>query len=201
MEAQLRRYAKDGDLEMRRSLEEMIMCGDGRHKNLFLNTFGTAAMYGRFSVVSYLLSWWWRDQPPHRRAETNGRQLAPDGVLYMVARLGHVKMLQWCKTNCPVVGRGLCAFCALATGWSRVPANAAGAGHVHFLLWCLDNGWEYTESVMDAAAKERRSNVIMVLVERGFACRVHAEKAAPSDVRGHRLTKRYIVDLPRCEWH
>ena len=64
MEAQVRRYAKDGDLEMLRSLEEMIMCGDGRHKNLFLKTFWTAAMYGRFIVVSYLLSWWWRDGRP-----------------------------------------------------------------------------------------------------------------------------------------
>ena len=63
MEAQVRRYAKDGDLEMLRSLE-MIMCGDGRHENLFLKTFWTAAMYGRFIVVSYLLSWWWRDGRP-----------------------------------------------------------------------------------------------------------------------------------------
>ena len=52
----MRRYAKDGGLEMLRSLEEMIMCGDGRHDNLFLKTFWTAAMYGRFSVVSYLFS-------------------------------------------------------------------------------------------------------------------------------------------------
>ena len=100
-----------------------------------------------------------------------------------------------------MVGLGFYAFCASATGWSRVPANAAGSGHVLSVLWCLDNGWEYTQSVMDAAAKEGRSNVIMVLVERGFACRVHAEKAAPSDVRGHRLIERYIVDPPRCEWH
>ena len=52
MEAQVRRYAKDGDLEMLRSLKGTIMFGDGRHENLFVNTFWTAAMYGRFSVVS-----------------------------------------------------------------------------------------------------------------------------------------------------
>ena len=92
-----------------------------------------------------------------------------------------------CQTNGPVVGLGFCAFCASATGWSRVPADNAGAGHAHLVLWCLDNGWEYTESVMEAAAKEVRSNVIVALVEKGFSCRVHVDKAAPSDVRGHRL--------------
>ena len=69
MEAQVRRYAKDGDLEMLRSLE-MIMCGDGRRENLFLETFWTAAMYSRFSVASYLLSWWRDGRPatgPRRR--------------------------------------------------------------------------------------------------------------------------------------
>ena len=63
MEAQVRQYAKDGDLEMVRSLE-MITCDDGRHEQLFLNTFWTAAMFGRFSVVSHLLCWWWRDETP-----------------------------------------------------------------------------------------------------------------------------------------
>ena len=54
---------------------------------------------------------------------------------------------------------------------------------------------------MEAAAKEGRSNAIMASVERGFSCRVRVEKAAPSDVRGHCLMERYMVDLPRCEWH
>ena len=39
MEAQVRCYAKDGDLEMLLCLEEMIMCVGGRHENLFLDTF------------------------------------------------------------------------------------------------------------------------------------------------------------------
>ena len=119
----------------------------------------------------------------------------------MVARLGHLKMLQWCKTNCPVVGRGFCVDCASAAGWSRVPADAAGTGHVDLVLWCLDNGWEYSESLMEAAAKEGRSNVIMALVGRGFACQVHVEQAAPSDVGGQHLMERHLFDLPRCEWH
>ena len=94
MEAQVRRYAKDGDLEMLLRLEEMIMCVDGRHENLFLDTFWTAAQNGRFGEVSHLLSWWWRDQTPDQRAETGGQQLVPGGVLFMVARLGHLNMLQ-----------------------------------------------------------------------------------------------------------
>ena len=119
----------------------------------------------------------------------------------MVARLGHLKMLQWCKMNCPVVGVGFCVYCASAAGWSRVLADAAGAGHVHLVLWCLENGWGYSESVVEAAAKEGRSNVIVASVERGFSCRVHVEKAAPFDVGGHRLMEQYISDLPHCEWH
>ena len=85
---------KDGDLEMLLCLEEMIMCVDGRHENLFLDTFWTAAQNGRFRAVSHLLSWWWRDQTPDQRAETGGQQLVPGGVLFMVARLGHLNMLQ-----------------------------------------------------------------------------------------------------------
>lgn len=193
MEAQVQQYAKDGDREMVRSLEEMIMCDDGRHEYLFLKTFWTAAEHGRFSVVSHLLTWWWTDQSRDQRAETDGQNLVPDGVLFMVARLGHLKMLQWCKTNCPVVGLGFCVYCASAAGCSRVLPDAAGAGHVHLVLWCLDNGWGYSESVMEAAAKE--------LVERGFSCRVHVKKAAPFDVGGHPLFERYMCDLPRCEWH
>ena len=54
---------------------------------------------------------------------------------------------------------------------------------------------------MEAAAKEERLNDIMALVERGFKCRVYVENAAPSDIRGHRLMERYVVDLPGCEWH
>ena len=80
-------------------------------------------------------------------------------------------------------------------------ADAAGAGHVHLVLWCLENGWGYSESVVEAAAKEGRSNVIVASVERGFSCRVHVEKAAPFDVGGHRLMEQYISDLPHCEWH
>ena len=95
MEAQVRCYAKDGDLEMLLCLE-MIMCVDGRHEKLFLDTFWTAAQNRRFSAVSHLLSWSWRDQTPHQRAETGGRLLVPGGVLFIVARLGHLKTLQWC---------------------------------------------------------------------------------------------------------
>ena len=118
------------------------------------------------------MTWWWTDLAPHTRAVTGGQQLVPDGVLFMVARLGHLKMLQWCKMNCPVVGVGFCVYCASAAGWSRVLADAAGAGHVHLVLWCLENGWGYSESVMEAAAKEGRSNDVMALVGRGFACQM-----------------------------
>ena len=52
MEAQVRCYAKDGDLEMLLCLE-MIMCVDGRHESLFLDKFWTAAQNGRFSAVSH----------------------------------------------------------------------------------------------------------------------------------------------------
>ena len=110
-------------------------------------------------------------------------------------------MLQWCKTYGPVVGRDFCVDCASAAGWSRVPADAAGAGHVDLVLWCLDNGWEYSESLMEAAAKEGRSNVIMAFVGRGFACPEHVEQAAPSAVGGQHLMERCLFDVPRCEWH
>jgi len=201
MEVEVRRYAKDGDLEMLRCLEEMIMCDDGRYEGLFWRTFWTAAAYGRFRAVAQLLTWWWTDLAPHTRAVTGGQQLVPDGVLFMVARLGHLKMLQWCKTNCPLVSRDFCLYCASENGWSRVPADAAGAGHVDLVLWCLDNGWKYSESWMEAAAKEGRSHVIAALVGRGFACQVQVEQAAPCDVEGDKLMARYICDLPPCEWH
>ena len=170
MEDEVLRYAKDGDMEMIRCLKEMIMCGDGRHENLYWYTHWTAAQYGHFKMVAYLLVWWWKDQPPHTRAITDGQHFVPKGVLFMVARLGKLAMLQWLKKHCPVVPSYFCLDCASVDGWTRVPADAAGAGHVNLVLWCLDNGWEYSESWMEAAAKEGRSDVVMALVERGFAC-------------------------------
>lgn len=70
----------------------------------------------------------------------------------------------------------------LCFGGRLVVSAAAGAGHVDLVFWCLDNGWEYTDGVMEAAAKEGRWNVIKALVGRGFSCLVHVEieKTAPS---------------------
>eukprot|EP00904_Undaria_pinnatifida_P002774 jgi/Undpi1/12498/HiC_scaffold_5.g02169.m1 len=168
MRDQVLEFAEDGDMEMLICLEDMIMCG--RYEGLFLDTFWTAVEHGRFSAAAELLTWWWSGVPPHMRAETGGQQLIPDGVLVMVARRGHLGMLRWCKTNFPLVSRGFCLYCASVDGWSRVPADAAGAGHVDLVLWCLDNGWEYDERWMEAAAKEGRSHVIAALVGRGFTC-------------------------------
>ncbi|CAB1104349.1 unnamed protein product [Ectocarpus sp. CCAP 1310/34] len=204
MQVEILRYAKDNDLKMLRCLEEMIMCSDGRFEGLFWSTFWTAASYGSFRTVAQLLTWWWTDDENHGLHGldvTGGQQLVPDGVLFMVARLGHLQMLQWCRTNCPLVSRDLCLYCASPNGWSRVPADAAGAGHVDLVLWCLDNGWNYSERWMESAAKEGRSNVIAALVGRGFACQVQVEQAAPCDVEGDDLMGRYLRDLPRCEWH
>eukprot|EP00904_Undaria_pinnatifida_P010032 jgi/Undpi1/6159/HiC_scaffold_20.g08643.m1 len=194
MRDQVLEFAEDGDMEMLLCLEDMIMCG--RYEGLFLDTFWTAVEHGRFSAVAQLLTWW-SGVPPHMRAETGGQQLVPDGVLVMVARLGHLGMLRWCKTNFPLVSRGFCLYCASVDGWSRVPADAAGAGHVDLVLWCLDNGWEYDESWMEAAAKEGRSHVIAALVGRGFACQVQVEQAARCDEG----MERYLADLLPCEWH
>ena len=203
LESQVEQYAKDGDLEMIQSLKEMIMCDDGRHDRLFNSTFCTALENGRFSVLSYLLTWWWTDRTPGQGAETDGESLVPNAVLFAAARLGHLKMLQWCHTNCPVVclGFNFCEVCASADGWSRVLPDAAGAGHVPLVLWCLDNGWGYSDSVMEAAANEGRSNVIVALAERGFPCRVQVKKAAPLDVAGHPSFVRSLCTpgLPHCE--
>ena len=48
-------------------------------------------------------------------------------------------------------------------GWDRVPRDAAAAGHVDMVMFCLDEGyegWEYTDSIMQAAESERRWNVV-----------------------------------------
>ena len=73
---------------------------------------------------------------------------------------------------------------------SRVPADAAGAGHVQVVLWCLDNGWEFTDSIVEAAAKEGRQNVVMALSERGFSCWFSVEEAAPPQMPGETFGKR-----------
>lgn len=83
MEAQVFSYAKNSDLDMLLSLEEMVMCGDGRHEDLFWD--------GAFKAVAQLLTWWWGDQTPTSRAETGGQNLVPGAVLFMVARLGRLE--------------------------------------------------------------------------------------------------------------
>lgn len=192
MEAKLLAYAKDDDVEMVLALKPWIFI----EVDLFKKTFWNAASHGSFRVVLHLLTLWWSGDPCGR---LDGLNPVPDGIIYMVARLGHLRMLQWCVETCDAVCRHSCIFCAAVEGWSRVPADAAGAGHVNVVLWCIDNGWEYTDGVMEAAAKEGRENVIMALVERGFSCRVNVDQAAPPQVPGDNLLEMFLRELPRCD--
>lgn len=195
MQAQLLGYAKDDDLEMVLALESWIEAPDNDDIYLLDRTLWTAAMYGNFRVVSHLLTWWWRG------ANMDGRRPVPDGVMYMAARLGYLRMLQWCAEWCDAVVRHTCIHCDSVTveEWSRVPADAAGAGHVQVVLWCLDNGWEFTDSIVEAAAKEGRQNVVMALSERGFSCRFSVEEAAPPQMPGENLWQTFLHELPRCD--
>lgn len=81
-------------------------------------------------------------------------------------------MLQWCMS----VGDGVSLSCfgcnrrrELAEGgWSCVGAESAASVHVDMVLWCLDHGWQYTDTIMESAAREGRSHVIHALRKRGY---------------------------------
>ena len=67
-------------------------------------------------------------------------------------------------------------------GWDRVPRDAAAAGHVDMVMFCLDEGyegWEYTDSIMQAAESERRWNVVVALEKRGHSSTVRVREEAP----------------------
>lgn len=191
LEAKLMAFTKDDDVEKVRAVKGWIFV----EVHVFKNTFWTAASHGSFRVVLQMLTLWWSEDPLGR---LDGLNPVPDGILYMVARLGHLRTLQWCVETCNAICRHSCIFCAVVEGWSRVPADAAGTGHVNVVLWCLDNGCEYTDGAMEAAAKEGRENVVMALAEGGFSCRVNVEEAAPPQVPGDNLLEMFLRELPRC---
>ena len=79
------------------ALESWVEAPDNDDIYLLDRTLWTAAMYGKFRVVSHLLTWWWRG------ANMDGRRPVPDGVMYMAARHGCLRMLQWYAEWCDAV--------------------------------------------------------------------------------------------------
>lgn len=104
----------------------------------------------------------------------------PEEILFCVARHGDIDMLRWLERTCVEMFyecRG-CGFGPLTlkgrdNAYDRVLRDAAAAGHAEMVTYCLDSEdtWmEYTETIMQAAASEGRSNVIVMLEERGHPC-------------------------------
>ena len=113
----------------------------------------------------------------------------PKVVLFLVGRHGDVEMLQWCLEQCELVlydcegcGKGPSGSTPRDNGWDRVPRDAAAAGHVDMVMFCLDEGyegWEYTDNIMQAAESERRWNAVVALEKRGHSSTVRVREEAP----------------------
>lgn len=187
-------YARSGDMDMLGGLEEFIADSDDSPHFLF-NVIQCAAEEGHFSVAAHFLECHWT-----REAEYGGgRREVPNNFLFCVARLGSLKTLQWCRSHCDVVSADFCSSCVDVEGWGRVVEDAAGAGHVDMVLWCLDNGWEYTSDMMRSAAGEGRSNVVRALEERGYSCEVKInEKATPAEGEGDKFWGKCKIPLCEC---
>ena len=80
--------------------------------------------------------------------------------MFLVCRHGDVEMLQWCLEQCELLydcegrGNGPSGSTPRDNGRDRVPMDAAAAGHVDMVMFCLDDGyegWEYTDSIELAA--------------------------------------------------
>ncbi|CAN0220049.1 unnamed protein product, partial [Pylaiella littoralis] len=73
----------------------------------------------------------------------------PELILFLVSIHGDVGMLQWCEEmrvlvcyDCSQCGSGPCPR---EGGWGRVPRDAAAAGHVDMVMYCLDRSGENPE--------------------------------------------------------
>ena len=184
-------FAKSGDPEMLKALEEFIIHDDRYfvHLNLTL----AAAEEGCFAAVSHLLCWWWRgmSEAPNPITET----LIPDVILFFAARLGDVRMVRWGREHGDRISVWFCSDCVGVEGWSAVPVYAAGAGQVDLVLWCLENGWEYADSIAESAAREGHSNVVEALRDRGH-CSLAVSEGVPVQRAGLSLWEQ--CHLKRC---
>lgn len=114
-------------------------------------------------------------------------------------------VLKWCRAQSDIVSADFCTHCIDVEGWARVAEDAAGAGHVDIVLWCLNNGWEFTDDIVESAAREGRSNVLKaleerVLQERGYAVVVNTCEGGASAEGGASPDDMYgKYKVPRCE--
>jgi len=184
-------FAKSGDLEMLKALEEFIIHDDRLF--VLLNSTLAAAEEGCFAAVSHLLCWWWRvmSEAPNPITE----RLIPDAIVFFAARLGDVRMVQWCREHGDRISVWFCSDCVGVEGWSAVPVYAAGAGQVDLVLWCLENGWEYADSIAESAAREGHSNVVEALRDRGH-CSLAVSEGVPVQRAGLSLWEQ--CHLKRC---
>lgn len=120
---------------------------------------------------------------------------------------GDVDLLQWCEDNCESVfydcegcGSGPMSFTPREGGCDNVPVDAAAVGHVDMVMYCLDGCWEYTDSIMQAAASERRVDVIEALQERGHSASEEAASVTAGGVAGEGGVSSMIDKWapPRC---
>ena len=91
-------------------------------------------------------------------------------------------------------------------GWDRVSRDAAAAGHVDMVMFCLDEGyegWEYTDSIMQAAESERRWNAVVALEKRGHSSTVRVREEAPVAPEGRGSSIYETLQEPCCrfEWN
>lgn len=188
-------YARSGDGVMLAGLQEYLTEDDNPY--VLYNTVVHAAVQGHFDVVSQGLGWHWT-----KEGFEGSRRTVPNIILFCVARHGSLEMLQWCRKRCGVVSADFCSHCLDVEGWGRVVEHAAGAGHVDMVLWCLENGWEYSEAIMQSAASEGRWDVVgalekRALEERGYSWVVKiGESAQPNDEGDMFWDKN---NTPRCE--
>ena len=82
-----------------------------------------------------------------------------------------------------------------------MPGDAAAAGHVDMVMFCLDEGyegWGYTDSIMQAAESERRRNVVVALEKRGHSSTVRLREEAPVALEGRGSSIYETLQEPRC---
>lgn len=176
-------YARDGDVDMLQGLESFICCEE---QEVLENVIKNAAASGQFTAACLCLQWLWESD----------WKFVPDVVLYYVATHGNLKCLQWLWGECDVVSVGFCGRCVGVEGWSRVPVDAAAAGQAHIVEWCVDNDWEYTDSIVESAVRGDHRGVVRALHNSvGSVCSAPVEvgKGGAGEDR-----RRGMCEIPRC---
>lgn len=173
----LERAAEAGALDMAKSLWESFPDQRSKYAESGLSVaIRVGASYGHFALAEWCV-----------RTLHNQDGLLWHDILTVMQYLPRWRSLvQWLQEE----GRFRCSG-------DEFPLMGATRGNLEWVLWCLENGWDYDDGIMESAAREGHLGVVKGLRERGYRWtpEICAEAAQSGDLE---LVKWCLLN--GCPW-